>query len=333
MLKIGNLSLTSSLILAPMEGLTDSPTRRIIRSLGGCGLVVTEFISTEGLLRNVPSETKKLEYDPEEQPLAVQIAGKEPGRVADAAAMVQDAGAAICDLNMGCPSRKVMRNGVGAALLDQPELVRQIMRATRARLNIPLTVKLRLGVACKSRTFLSIAKICEAEGADAITLHARTARQQYGGDADWTEIRALKEIADVPVIGNGDVLRPEDALRMVEETGCDGVMIGRAAIANPWIFQQITALSDGTLWKEPSLIERRDLLRRHTELVIDHYPVDGARFHQLRVLIRSATHGLPGGRHLRRQLSLVGSFDVLTKRIDEFFEALITSASDQPPHQ
>lgn len=333
MLKIGNLEVDPPLILAPMEGLTDSPTRRIIRSLGGCGLVVTEFISSEGLLRSVPAELKKLEFDASEQPLVVQIAGKDPARIADAAVFAEDSGAAILDLNMGCPSRKVMRNGVGAALLDQPDRVQQIVREVKRRLSIPLTVKLRLGVARGSRSFESIAAICEGEGVDAITLHARTARQQYSGNADWAEIARLKQICRVPVIGNGDVRSPEDAQSMFEQTGCDGVMIGRAAIANPWIFRQVSTLASGSTWTEPSPAERHDLLRRHAEMVLAHYPVDGQRFHRLRVLVRSATSGLRGGRELRRQLSEVRSFESLLERIDEFFRNLVSAASDPQPPQ
>jgi nifR3 family TIM-barrel protein len=310
-----------------MEGLTDSPTRRIIRSLGGCGLVVSEFISAEGLLRDVTAELKKLEHDVAEQPYSIQLAGKCPARIAEAASRVQDADASILDLNLGCPARKVMRNGAGSALLDQPELVREILVSVRRRISIPLTVKLRLGIDSSRLSFLEIASICEQEGVDAIALHARTARQQYGGEADWTAIRRLKEQSKIPVIGNGDVRQPEDALTMERETACDGVMIGRAAITNPWIFSQIESLKRTGKYTKPSLEERWKLLQHHTHLVAEHYPEDRLRFHRFRVLVRAVTSGLPGGRNLRRQLSEVGSFEELRDQVDGFFDRLLESES------
>lgn len=324
-MRIGPVAVEPPLILAPMAGITDRDFRLLIRRVGGCGLVSMEFISAHGLLREKPSTLRMLHFVEEERPIAIQIYGSDPEVMAEAAAIVQDMGADVCDINMGCPANKVLKGCAGAALTGDPGLARRIVRAVRKRIRIPLTVKFRLGLRSDLLTYLELGRMFEDEGVDAITLHPRTAKQMFSGQADWTAIRRLKEAVSIPVIGNGDVKSPDDALRMVRETGCDGVMIGRAALLNPWIFRQTAEALAGRTPQEPSLAERYQLMRQHFTQVLQREDEKTA-LHKLRTFVGWYTHGLPNGRSLRCQLSqLQRSADVMAA-VETFFAGVLKAA-------
>jgi nifR3 family TIM-barrel protein len=301
-----------------MAGITDRDFRLLIRRLSGCGLVSMEFVSCEGLLRQRPGTLKLLHFVDEERPLAIQIYGSDPDRMAAAARTVEAMGADVCDINMGCPANKVLKGCAGAALTGDLPLARKIVAAARAAIHIPLTVKFRLGLRDDRMTYLELGRICQNEGADAVTLHARTAVQQFGGRADWRHIADLKAALSIPVIGNGDVHQPEDAVRLLRETGCDAVMVGRASLTNPWIFRQAAALLAGRAYELPTLAERHRLMRDHFEEVVRREDERGA-LHKLKTFTGWYTHGIPEGRQLRRQLSELATARAVLDAIDAFF--------------
>jgi tRNA-dihydrouridine synthase B len=242
-LKIGELELGEGLILAPMAGITDLSFRRIAKSFD-VDLVTSEMVSSEGLVRNKARTKMLLQSHAEEKPLAIQLFGSDPKVVAEAARIVADEGADIIDLNMGCPVPKVVRQGAGAALLRDVEKIASLVDAVRQAVSIPLTVKTRSGWGQSKINVLEVARVVEDSGADAITIHPRTARQGFSGSADWPLIGKVKQAVNIPVIGNGDVSRPEDVGKMRKLTQCDGVMIGRGAMGNPWIFKQARQLTN-----------------------------------------------------------------------------------------
>jgi nifR3 family TIM-barrel protein len=315
---VGSVEIAPPLVLAPMAGITDRDFRLLIRRLSGCGLVSMEFVSCEGLLRQRPGTLKLLHFVDEERPLAIQIYGSDPDRMAAAARTVEAMGADVCDINMGCPANKVLKGCAGAALTGDLPLARKIVAAARAAIHIPLTVKFRLGLRDDRMTYLELGRICQNEGADAVTLHARTAVQQFGGRADWRHIADLKAALSIPVIGNGDVHQPEDAVRLLRETGCDAVMVGRASLTNPWIFRQAAALLAGRAYELPTLAERHRLMRDHFEEVVRREDERGA-LHKLKTFTGWYTHGIPEGRQLRRQLSELATARAVLDAIDAFF--------------
>ncbi|MCS7181626.1 MAG: tRNA dihydrouridine synthase DusB [Thermoanaerobaculum sp.] len=324
-MRIGPLVVEPPLILAPMAGITDRGFRLVIRRLGGCGLVTMEFISADGLLRAKPSTLRMLHFVDEERPIAIQIYGSDPQVMAEAAAQVEAMGADVCDINMGCPANKVLKGCAGAALTGDLPLARRIVQAVRRRIGIPLTVKFRLGLRSDRLTFLELGRILEAEGVDAVTLHPRTAKQMFTGQADWHAIAALKEALSIPVIGNGDVKSPEDALRMFRQTGCDAVMIGRAALLNPWIFHQTANLLQGKVLHEPTLEERLALVRHHlSQLLAEEEPK--IALHKLKTFVGWYTHGLPQGRLLRGKLAQQATAAAAMAEVEAFFAQLQEAA-------
>jgi len=321
MASIGELPVDPPLVLAPMAGITDSPFRRIVRRLGGCGLVTMEFISSEAVVRDVDAELAKLPFHPEEHPLSIQVYGSRPDAMAEAAARAQDTGADVVDLNMGCPANKILKGCAGAALMGDLDLARKIVRAVRRAVTVPLTVKFRAGLRGDQLNYLELGRICEGEGADAVTLHPRTARQQYSGSADWSLIARLKGSLGIPVIGNGDVRCPEDALRMFRETGCDMVMIGRAVLTDPWIFAKAAELLATGRWNEPTLGERLAVIREHFAILAAE--LQGRELlHKLKVFTGKYTHGLPGGRKLRGRLSEIRDPRELLDAVESFMADL-----------
>jgi tRNA-dihydrouridine synthase B len=264
-LKIGVLELGQGLILAPMAGITDLSFRRIAKSFG-VDLVVSEMVSSEGLVRNRASTKMLLQSNAEERPLAIQLFGSDPRVVAEAARIVEGEGADIIDLNMGCPVPKVARQGAGAVLLQHVATVASLVASVRQAVSIPVTVKTRSGWSKSTINVLEVARVVEDAGADAITIHPRTARQGFSGSADWPLIAQVKQAVSIPVIGNGDVTRPEDVGKMRKLTQCDGVMIGRGAMGNPWIFRQAGQLAKGQPLSSPTPQERLDVVRRHLAL-------------------------------------------------------------------
>jgi len=280
--------------------------------------VSMEFISAEGLTRQSAKTMKMLHFTEEERPVAIQIYGADPERMAEAGAMVEAMGADVCDINMGCPANKVLRGCAGAALGGDLLLARRIVRAVRTRVRLPLTAKFRLGLRDGALTYLELGRLCQEEGADAVTLHARTARQQFSGAADWSHIARLKESLAIPVIGNGDVTTPEQAVRCHRATGCDGVMIGRASLINPWIFRQTAALLRGERYAEPAVVERHRLIRDHFDAVLQRED-ERAALHKLRKFTGWYTHGLPEGRALRRRLSELDTASAVMNAVNAYF--------------
>lgn len=318
MLTVRGLLVQPPLVLAPMAGVTDRDFRLAIRRLGGCGLVTMEFLSAEALLRRSPKTLQMAHFAPEERPISIQVFGSDPERMAEAAALVQEMGANACDLNMGCPANRVLKGCAGAALMADLPRAARIVAAVRRRLAIPLTVKFRLGVSEERLTYLELGRLCEAEGADAVTLHPRTARQQFSGRADWRHVARLKEALRIPVIGNGDITSPAEAGQRLAESGCDAVMIGRASLTNPWIFRQTAAALAGQAVGEVSLAERAQLILGHFQEVL-HREDERTALHKLRKFTGWYTHGLPEGRLLRRRLSELRSAQEVMDAVRQYF--------------
>jgi len=243
-MKIGSLILDNPTILAPLAGITNLAFRLLAKE-AGCAMVCSEMISANGLVRHSKKTIQMLDSRPEEKPLSVQLFGADPSTMAEAAAMVESAGAGILDINFGCPVKKVIKTGAGVALMKSPERAEMLVKAVRTAITIPLTIKIRTGWDRSGSQALEIARIAETCGVDAIAVHPRTASQGFEGKADWSVIAAVKENVSIPVVGNGDITHAEDAVAMQTRTGCDGIMIGRAAIGYPWIFSQVLSALKG----------------------------------------------------------------------------------------
>lgn len=322
MLRYGSIPIDPPSILAPMAGVTDRDFRLLVRRIGGVGLVTMEFISSHGIVDERPSELRLMHFVDEERPIAIQIYGSDAGVMAEAAVQVEAMGADICDINMGCPANKVLKGCAGAALMGDLELAEEIVSTVRRAISIPLTVKFRLGLDDRRKSYLELARMCEANGVTALAMHARTAKQMFRGEADWSEIARLKEAVSIPVIGNGDIKTADDALAMMRATGCDGVMVGRAATKNPWIFAQLAAkLGDGEV-PEPTLADRRRLILDHFRLVVEREDERYA-LHKLRKFTGWYTHGLPHGRRLRGRINDLPDVDAFLEAVEEFFDRLL----------
>ncbi len=326
MLALGPLRVDPPLVLAPMAGITDHVYRLMLRRIGGVGLVTMEFISSEAISRGNARQLRKLVFSDEERPLSIQIYGSDPERMAAAADIVEELGPDVCDINMGCPANKVLKGCAGAALMGDLPLAREIVHSVRKRLSIPLTVKFRLGLDDRRLNFLDLGKMCEDEGVAAVAMHSRTARQMYTGQADRRRIAELKRHLAIPVVGNGDVAAPEDALALFAETGCDAVMIGRATMKNPWIFRQITDLLAGRPAREATLEDRRDLMLAHFSAIEStaHDPKEA--LHKLRTMTGWYTSGLPHGRSLRTRISELATPADFREAVVGFFAGLAATA-------
>jgi len=322
-LAIGRLTVAPPLALAPMAGITDRHFRRLLRRLGGVGLVAMEFASSEKLTRGDRRALAKMRFAEEERPLAIQIYGRDPGPMADAAAIVEEVGADVCDINMGCPANKVLNGCAGANLMADLGHAAAIIEACRSRVRIPLTVKFRLGTGRpgQGNNFLELGRMCEQLGVDAVTLHGRTGRQMYTGRADWTAIRRLAESLSIPVIGNGDVTTAGEAEAMFRATGCSGVMIGRGALKDPWIFRKAAARLAGEAEPEPSLEAHRELIVTHYRWILEEEDRSSAMA-KLRTFTGRYTHGIPGGDRLRRAIASVPEPRAFLDLIEGHFDAL-----------
>lgn len=300
---IGKVAVSEpAVVLAPMAGVTDLPFRLLAKEMG-CSLVYTEMVSGKGLLYNNCHTLDILRVDERERPVAAQIFGAEPANMAAAAKMAAGAGADIIDINMGCPTPKIVKNDEGAALMRRPELAYDIMAAVAAAVAVPVTVKVRKGWDEGSVNAVQMAKLAERAGLAAVAVHGRTRDQFYAGQADWEIIRRVKEAVTIPVLGNGDVRTPRDAARLLAETGCDAVMVGRAAQGNPWLFRQIRHfLTTGELLPPPSLDERLAVLTRHLDMLIAHKG-EHVAIREMRRHAAWYTKGLPRAAEIRLRLN------------------------------
>lgn len=314
-LKIGRLSLAHNVVLAPLAGITNLPFRLLCRR-NGAALAFTEMVSVNGLVREGAKTLALLKSCPEDRPLGIQLFGDTPESLAEAARMVEGYGE-LLDINMGCPVRKVVGTGAGSALLRDPAGIAAIVRAVRAATSLPLTIKIRSGWHCGDDTYLEIGRIAEAEGCDAVTLHPRSRSQMFSGHADWSQIARLKECLSIPVVGSGDIFSAADCRAMMAATGCDGVMIARGALGNPWIFRQVTELEERGGVTPADAAERAAAIRQHLELFVrESGEVVAAR--EMKKHIGWYARGFAGAADIRREANAVRSVDdlfVLIERI------------------
>ncbi len=320
-LTIGRLVLDSWAVMAPMAGITNLPFRTIARKKGA-GLVTSEMVSAAGLVREQKRTLAYLDTNEEDQPLAVQIFGREPDEMAAAAEIAAGTGASVIDINMGCPARKVVKNGAGSALLKDIHRAGQITSAVRRAVEgLPLTVKFRAGWSPVETIANDFARMLEDCGADALTLHPRYATQGFSGCADWSLIRSVVTSVRIPVIGNGDVTNPRVALEMRNTTGCSAVMIGRGAVGNPWIFSGILGLETTGSFEEPSLSERRNIIQEHFSLLTAHYGNTIAS-RLMRGLLLWYTKGLPHSNRFRGNFTGIQNYPGLVEALDNYFDFL-----------
>jgi tRNA-dihydrouridine synthase B len=312
--------LTNDLIMAPMAGYTHLAFRLLIKRLGA-GLVMTEMVSAMGLAMGQKKTVEYLKTHPDEKPLGVQIFGSDPEVMARASTMAAEAGADLVDINMGCPVKKVVKTGAGASLLKDLKKVADIVSTVRRACSLPLTVKIRTGWSPKEPRACEIARVAEDCGADAVTVHPRFASQGFSVPAQWDWIARVKEQVGIPVIGNGDVFEPSRALEMKDRTFCDGIMIGRGALRNPWIFSQTMTLKQGGTVKQADLKERRALILEHFHLLSQTLGEKKAA-PVMRGVLLFYTKGLPYSGRFREQLSKIKDSDTLAQTIDRYFSTL-----------
>lgn len=309
-LRIGNVELENNLILAPMAGVTDQCFRTLCREQG-CGLLVTEMVSAKAILYKNRNTKELLEVSPQERPIAVQLFGSDPEIVSDMAHQIEDGPYDLIDLNMGCPVPKVVNNGEGSALMKNPKLVEQLLSSMVKKVRKPVTVKFRKGFDDNSINAVEIARIAESCGVAAVAVHGRTREQFYSGKADWDIIRKVKEAVKIPVIGNGDIFTPQDAKRMLEETGCDGLMIARGARGNPWIFKRINHyMETGESLPEPDAKEVGAMMLRHAHLQVQQKG-ENIGMREMRKHIAWYTGGLPHSASIRRECNTLETLEEL----------------------
>lgn len=316
-MRIGSIELANPVILAPMAGVTDLPFRLLCKE-AGCGLVYSEMVSDKGLVYDNCHTLDLIRIDERERPVAIQIFGSEPASMAKAAKLVAEAGADIIDINMGCPTPKIVKNGEGSALMRTPELAYRIIATVVEAVDVPVTVKMRKGWDDATVNAVEIAKLAEKAGASAVSIHGRTREQFYIGQADWTIITAVKQAITIPVNGNGDIRSPYDAERMLTETLCDGIMIGRGSQGNPWIFRQVVEyLTKGKVVNGPTLSERLAVVTRHLDMLIDCK----GEYVGIREMRRHAawyTKGLPHAAELRQRFNTAECREDFIKILNEF---------------
>ena len=359
-LLIGSVRIAPATALAPMAGVTDTVFRRFIRNASlfshsaapensatdfsqgvaasisnqqsGCGLIMTEFTSADGLSRMRESKRKRyLTFYEDEHPIAAQLFGSDPETLAEAARIVEDAGFDMVDLNLGCPAKRVVSCNGGSGLLRDLPLIGKIFERVRAAVNIPFTVKFRLGWNDDNIVCVELAKLAESSGLNAVALHARTREQGYAGQARWEWIGAIKQAVRIPVIGNGDIRTPEDACALVAKTNCDAVMIGRAAPANPWIFRQIAEYAATVSYTQPTEIDRYQLIRTYFSMLLEEdYPDATGKMKQFASWF---THGVPGGAGLRKSIYEARTGIGIIEAVERFFAPRLSATSVEVDEQ
>ncbi|HIW80535.1 MAG TPA: tRNA dihydrouridine synthase DusB [Candidatus Acetatifactor stercoripullorum] len=317
-LRIGGVTLKNNVLLAPMAGVSDLPFRLLCHELGA-GLVCMEMVSAKAIFYGNKNTERLLDIHPKERPVSLQLFGSDPVIVSEMAKKIEERPFSILDFNMGCPVPKVVNNGEGSALLKNPKLAAQILEGLVKAVQKPVTVKIRMGFDKEHINAVEMAKIAEACGVAAIAVHARTREQYYSGRAHWEIIRAVKEAVSIPVIGNGDVDSPAAAEQMLSETGCDGVMIGRGAQGNPWIFREVSQyLETGTIPQKPDNAEKRELILRHARLQLE-YKGEYTGVREMRKHLSWYTAGMPHSARFRQMINTLESMDALIRGVEEIF--------------
>ena len=314
-LRIGNTVLENNVILAPMAGVTDLPFRVLCREQGA-GCVVTEMVSAKAVLDNNKNTRELLQIDPAERPAAVQLFGSEPDIMAEIAARLEEGPYDYIDVNMGCPVPKIVNNGEGSALMKNPERAKEVLTAMVKAVKKPVTVKFRKGFNDLSVNAVEFAKMAESCGVAAVAVHGRTREQYYSGKADWDIIRQVKEAVRIPVIGNGDIFTPEDAGRMLKETGCDGIMVARGAKGNPWLFGRINHYLDtGEVLPGPSMAEIKAMILRHGRMLVQ-FKGEGVAMREMRGHMAWYTKGMPHSATLRNEINQVETLEGFVELLD-----------------
>jgi tRNA-dihydrouridine synthase B len=324
-MKIGSVNLASPYAIAPMAGMTDTAFRRLVKRHGGCGLVVTEMVSAEGLIRGIDRTLEYAEYTEEERPISIQIFGGDPDKMAAAAQIVEGMGADIVDVNMGCPVPKIAKHNAGCSLMREPDHAATVIAAMAKAVKIPVTVKMRAGWNDDERNAPALAKMVEDAGASAIAVHGRTASQSYSGSADWDLVARIANDLTIPVFGSGDCIEPEQVVDRLQ-SGVEGVLVGRGVLRNPWILAQAMDLAAGRPPRVVTLEDRGNFLLEYIDLLVQER-VDDARklthdrwvVNKVRALGSWYTKGLENGSHLRTSINAAPSLDALRQIIAEFF--------------
>ncbi|MBM7684923.1 tRNA dihydrouridine synthase DusB [Defluviitalea raffinosedens] len=318
-MKIKDIDIPNSVFLAPMAGVTDLPFRLLCKEMG-CGLVYTEMVSAKGLLYDNENTKQLLAVDEREHPVAVQLFGSDARILAEMAKKIEESDIDMIDINMGCPAPKITKNGEGSALMKNPKQIGEIVKAVSSAVKKPVTIKIRKGFDDNTITAVEVAKIAEESGAAAIAVHGRTREQFYSGKADWNIIRQVKEAVSIPVIGNGDVVSPETAKRLFEETNCDAIMIGRGAQGNPWIFKRVLHyLQTGEILEEPSPQEKIDMALRHARMLIE-FKGEYIGIREMRKHVSWYTKGLLKAGVLRNKINEAQNYEEMEKLLKEYLE-------------